>query len=413
MQDRPGPVDLQRFQPLPTYEWDPERGHMPQNELVALATLSEAVRLIARTHVAQMHRPMYPANVSLERLQEASRTNPEVFSPYTIVEKDDEGNITTTPYHVAFRQHLLSVNSKLQDAAYFTRDSALREYLMTRGQSLLNGDYESSEKLWLTTEMTDIRLVIGPYDRYKDLKFNTKYSYGGLLGTLDAEETTKHQGIVEDLDAAFKSSDLNTTKADVHQRIRYDRTEIVGGIFASMNLTAESLPCQPEWRQKYGTEIIILEPSLYHKLYDRRLPLIREEGIVVPDRRRYQSDPEYRNAYGLRYDAHEAMHAWIRRPGDEQRFGKMYSFMSEMSATVIGLYMLRKIGLTNKQLEAVLTSEIAIAIDEYKAFQYENDKSREVYLLGEAVLINNLVKDGAIQITEKGEVTWVDITRAY
>ncbi|HSX19339.1 MAG TPA: hypothetical protein VLE91_04410 [Candidatus Saccharimonadales bacterium] len=405
--------DYIQYQPAPTREHHPDHGPLPEIERVTLSTLAGAVRSIAKAYVYQTYTHPYPPNVSDDQIEKANTTNPDIFSEYTVVRRDPEGQLTAIPYHEAFGPQLNEVSEQLKDAAYYTRDPILKRYLIARARNLLDGNYEESEAIWLGSPMTKIMAVIGPYDRYKDRRHNKKYFMSGHVGTLDEAMTNEHQPFVDRVVDTYISGDFKEEPILVRPnvRIRYDITEVDGGLTAAMELTGNSYPCQLTWREKYGTEIVILEPPFFDKFHRIREPLIRD--VVDVEHRGRQSAYELRKGYAYRYDGHETMHALIRRPQDEERFQGEYTFMNEMSATVIGHAVLGRMGLNTKQLEAIFASELAIAADEYEDFQYRNKKDRKVYLDGEAVLLNSLLEAEAISINELGEFTWNDIREVY
>ena len=405
-QDRLGSTDHLQYVPAPTREYRPERGYLPDRERIALDTIGDAVRGIARTYVRQINRPFYPPNIPNSRIIEEAGQNPDIFSPYTIVILDPETNhLTTIPAHEAFSTQLLEPIELLREAGHYTQDRALKDVVQATIDALENGEYENLERTIITGPLTDIGFRISLYNRYMDTRLGLKFAYSGSVGLLDKQETEKHQPVVDMIVDTYLKSELNSLQNRIRPnvRIRYNKTEVIGGLPAEMELTADSTPCQLEWREKYGTEIIVEEPPFFDKFHRFREPLIRE--IVAVHHRRLQQYNDLREAYGYRFDTHETMHALIRRPNDESRFGNEFPFMNEMGATVIGLSTVAKIGLSPKQLEGIFLTELAIAADEYRNF-IAGKTRRESYLLGEAVLLNYLVKDGTLRINEKGEFDW-------
>lgn len=406
--------NLAHFMPAPVQDFQPRLEGLSNRERVIVEILSNAVRYVGKVYVHQQprFRQPYPHNVSSEKIRQAADTNPAIFSPYTFVDLDASGNLKTTPYHELFKSQLEPVSQYLLDAANVaTHDPDLQLYLKTRAKNLLDGNYEESEAIWLGQPNARIRLIIGPYDRYPDGRFNRKFYYGGMLDIRNEKASEHHQQIVSSLLEAWKKSDIPDAETpEPRVRIRIGTTVLTSGLPAEMKITANSLPCQREWREKYGTEIIVLEPAFISTFYARRLPLIRQ--IIHPDLRKRQSDEELLEAYGLRFDGHETPHALIRFEGDQERLGNEYLFTNEMTATVVGLALLKDLGLSKKQLEGILIAQLAVTADEYKTY-LSGDHSKDDYLDGDLIIFERLVKNGLLAIDKEGRVIWDDINAIF
>lgn len=379
---------------------------------MSLTFCAEAVREIGKAYVRQMAVPFYPRDVSRERLEQEAQINPEIFSPYTFVEGDRE-SLKTAPFHEHpdIRPHLEVASNHLHQAANVTPDPDFAAHLRLRAQSLLDGSYERSEAYWLRMREPVIDIVIGPYDRYKDQRFSVKYAYSGWTGSLDRIETERQQRIVDALLEAYLSVGITGSPFEKPMvRIRVDQTEVAAGLPAEMEMTANSLSCQMEWREKYGTKIVVLQPAFTEKFHLQKLPQVRR--IIIPSIRGHLSDNMLLATNAYLFDSHETAHALIRRPNDERRLGNEYTFISELSASVTGMALLPRVGLNNMQLEGVLAVQLATAANEFASSE-AGDKERDVYLQGDAVLLNYLLRRDAVSIDDSGRIGWKNIRETY
>ncbi len=122
---------------------------------------------------------LYPADITEEELEAAAAENPALKSLYTMVRRDDAGNLTATPYHEFFAAPMQVAAAKLRQAATLADEGGLRRYLELRADALLSGDYQPSDLAWMDMKDNTIDVVIGPIENYEDQ----------LLGAKAAAET--------------------------------------------------------------------------------------------------------------------------------------------------------------------------------------------------------------------------------
>ena len=122
---------------------------------------------------------LYPADMTVEELDAAAAENPALKDLYTMVRRDDAGNLTATPYHEFFREQMQVAAAKLRQAATLADEGGLRRYLELRAAALLSGDYQPSDLAWMDMKDNTIDVIIGPIENYEDQ----------LLGAKAAAET--------------------------------------------------------------------------------------------------------------------------------------------------------------------------------------------------------------------------------
>ncbi|MDZ7682206.1 MAG: hypothetical protein U5J63_10985 [Fodinibius sp.] len=106
---------------------------------------------------------------------------------YTLVRRDDEGNLTTVPYHEAFAEQHKRVSQKLKEAAKLAENDALKKYLNLRAQALLTDNYQPSDMAWLDMKDNMIEVVIGPIETYEDRLFGYKAAHEAFVLIKDME----------------------------------------------------------------------------------------------------------------------------------------------------------------------------------------------------------------------------------
>ena len=130
----------------------------------------------------------YPEDLTDEEFQ--AWDNPLKNSPYTLVERRQDGGLEAVWYHDAYRENVTKIADYLKAAADITIKPSVRNYLLKLADAILSDDYYESERAWL--EMTDSKmdLVLGPNETIDDELYGKKASYGAyvLLKNLDRTE---------------------------------------------------------------------------------------------------------------------------------------------------------------------------------------------------------------------------------
>ncbi|MFB3132053.1 MAG: Zn-dependent hydrolase, partial [Rhodothermales bacterium] len=111
---------------------------------------------------------LYPADMTEEELDTAAADNHALKDLYTMVRRDDAGNLTATPYHEFFSEQMQVAAAKLRQAALLADEGGLRRYLELRAEALLSGDYQPSDLAWMDMKDNTIDVVIGPIETYED-----------------------------------------------------------------------------------------------------------------------------------------------------------------------------------------------------------------------------------------------------
>lgn len=391
-------------------DWAPDhQGRVPSYEAAALEAAGQAVRYIGPIYAMQIQ-GLYDAELTDAQIQEAACRNPDVFDPYTVVVRDPvTGAVKTQPYHEYFEEPLRRVANKLREAASTTKNRDFRTYLNLRAESLTDGDYEKSEAAWLgMDEEPLVDVVIGPYDRYLDKAYKKKYGYQGWTDVLNHEKTEENMARVKRHLDVWRRIAPSYARPDPIVRLRVGETELAAGQAAdpSIRMTANNLPCQIEWRNQYGSKIVILNPALQSAFWGTVLPMLHQ---VVDERilERYSQYDFEDAAYG-RLTGHEVNHATLRRESDEERLGNLFPKVNEMGATVFGLAQLGDMNASRKEMETIFAMNCAAAAADFESFRTSG--GRADYTPGHVAIINYLLKKRCLDITEGGKFRWDDIT---
>ncbi len=121
----------------------------------------------------------YPADLTAEEFQ--AWANPDKSSPYTLVQRADDGSLRTVWYHDAYAEPIARIGEYLHRAADVTIKESVRNYLLAMIEGLRTDNYYDSYKAWLEMNDSKMDLVIGPIEAADDALFGTKASYGAYV----------------------------------------------------------------------------------------------------------------------------------------------------------------------------------------------------------------------------------------
>ena len=134
----------------------------------------------------------YPADLIAEEF--GKWDNPDKNSPYTLVQRADDGTLKTVWYHDAYADRIAQIEAYLQRAADVTIKESVRHYLLQLIEGLKTDDYYESNKAWLEMNDSKMDLVLGPIEAVDDAVYGTKASYGAYVLLKNLQRT-------EELDA--------------------------------------------------------------------------------------------------------------------------------------------------------------------------------------------------------------------
>lgn len=133
----------------------------------------------------------YPSNISLGEFNQLRNHQKE--SPYTILRRDEELNLTWTYYHDAFADSYQKTAQLLRAAAKKSPDKGFAEYLEVRAEDLLKDQYSASEHIWLELGDNPVEFVIGPLETYEDHFLGYKAAHQACLLIRDDKKSEQYE----------------------------------------------------------------------------------------------------------------------------------------------------------------------------------------------------------------------------
>lgn len=373
-------------------------------EKKVLAKLIEAARAIVPIYLEQEDSKFpgakfYPHDVTKEEIAQAASKNPDILSPYTMVEKDKNGRLTAIPFHIKFKTQLQKVARLLEEAAKITDNHEFAKRLELQADALLDGTHEISDIYWLSMKPYKIDIAIGPIERYNDKLFFTKCSYQAWVGIMDEKQTTEAVTFKNFIASARRRVLAPREKVEFLDKIqlRVDHTAIFSGLIARYMFTSSNLPNDVELMEKHGSEITIFKPSFNLKFEKEHYPIFqsvfnREFQAGFP--KEILREGSLRNSF-----LHEISHPLLRYRDVEERLKEYFPVVDEIAASVFGVKacgsLLLKDVISQKELEAIMIMFITRAFSWWRSYLKEPGVIH--YAQGFAMAINFFLENGAIK----------------
>ncbi len=387
------------------------------NEKQVLKFLVEAAKLIVPVYELQENRKnpganFYPKNVTKEEIEQASKVNPEILSPYTIVEKKD-GQLIVTPYHIKYAKLLKPVVKKLQQAAKITENSEFAKRLEKQAQALLDGSYEEANIYWMSMKPYKFNIVIGPIERYDDRLFFIKTAYQAWIGVLDSEYTGVFNRYKPIILASRRKIIMPSEKVDYYDKVqtRVDNAVIYAGRIARTLPVGINLPNDPLLMEKYGSEITVFRQLNQERVKIEILPAFNK--FFSPAFKKEFSPRELEDGCLYGVILHELAHTYLRYRNSERNLKDLFPVIDELSASVMGMKvcgpLILKDIMTTKQLESIILAYLARNF--YLVTEGKNNLARAHYISGAAIFINYLLESGAIR--SEGGISWPNFMKIF
>jgi len=388
---------------------------LSEHESETLKPLIRAARRTASLYAFQEGKDIranfYPPGVSKGDIDRAAQINPDIRSPYTIVSRSADGSLISYPIHEVFQEKIqeLDIPKLLKDAANEAtkaRDLHFAIYLRARAKALETGDFKTSEKFWLERDNEPkIDIVIGPYDTYTDGFLGIKFAWESWVGVLDESSTQNSQKFLDSFLVWWKQE----SKQEIPRvKMRIDHTVIQSGQAAKYDWTGNSLPCQPEWREEFGSKFTIFKPVLEDKLRSTRLPAYR--SIIDPNKRMGITDNLVWDASLKRIIGHEISHSLGMSHDIQSRLKQHASWVKELYCDLLALRGFAEIPELNpdprldmRERELSLALSFVEGLFEY--IDYQRQRERPEYYVARCIILNYCLKNGTVQI-ENGRLTW-------
>ena len=292
---------------------------------------------------------LYPADATKEEIEAAVAQSPDsgLLDLYTMVRRDDDGQLVAIPYNEMFAEQLAAAAAKLREAAELADDAGLRRYLELRADALESNEYQPSDLAWMDMKTNTIELVIGPIETYEDQLFGAKAAFEAFVLVKDQEWSERLARYTRLLPALQRGLPVpDAYKQEVpgaeSELNAYDAIYYAGDTNAGSKTIAINLPNDEEVQLQRGTRRLQLKNSMRAK-YDHIMVPITSSLIAEEQRALVTFDAFFANtmfhevAHGLGIKNTLDGSGTVRAALQEQA-----SALEEGKADILGLYMIKE-----------------------------------------------------------------------
>jgi len=267
---------------------------------------------------------------------------------YTLIRRDEAGDLMVVPYHEAFASELVEAAALLEEAAGLSDSEDFAQYLRLRARALVSDDYQPSDLAWLDVRDNNVELIIGAIETYEDQRYGAKAGYEAYVMVKDHEwsdRLSRYAAFLPELQRSLPvpeeyrreepgtDSDLNA----------YDMLYYAGHSNAGSKTIAVNLPNDEEVQLAKGTRRLQLKNAMQAK-FDAILVPISEVLIAEDQLGHISFDAFFGNtmfhevAHGLgikhTIDGRTTVREALREHASPHEEGK---------ADVLGLFMVREL----------------------------------------------------------------------
>lgn len=345
----------------------------------------------------------YPADMTNEEFEKIK--DPAKTSPYTILKRNEQGDIEVIPYSKAYRRQLERVDMLLDKAINICRDESMRKYLEMRRKALMSDDYLESDMIWMDMKDSRLDFVFGPIENYEDALYGYKTAFEAFVLVKDEEWSDQLKRFTQMLPELQKSlpcdpeykKEVPGTESDLNV---YDVVYYAGDCNAGSKTIAINLPNDERVQLKKGTRRLQLKNAMEAKFNTILLPIakitISPEQIENVKFDAFFSNVCYHEvAHGLGIKNVVGKSTTVRKALKEQ-----YSAWEEAKADICGLYIVKTL------VERGEIKNISVE-DAYVTFLAGLLRSvrfgvSEAHGVANMMCFNFLQKEGAFSLDEKG-----------
>jgi len=291
----------------------------------------------------------YPPDMAVEEFEAAAEAAPDggaaLRSLYTMVRRDEAGNLVAIPYSEYFSEEHALAAEKLKDAAALAEEPGLQRYLDLRSDALLTDEYQASDFAWMEMKDNGIDVVIGPIETYEDQLFGYKASHEAFILAKDREwsdRLARYAAFLPDLQRGLPvpeeyKAETPGSDADLNA---YDVVYVGGDANAGSKTIAINLPNDPEVQLQRGARRLQLKNAMRAKFDEILIPIAGT--LMAPDQQElvtfdafFENTMFHEVAHGLGIKNLLDGSGTVREAMRDQA-----STLEEGKADVLGLYMI-------------------------------------------------------------------------
>ena len=345
----------------------------------------------------------YPVDMTREEFD--AWDHPDKACLYTLIRRDEEGNLKAIPYNVVYKEKHEKAAKLIRKAAELAEYGGLKRYLEMRADALLSNEYMASDYAWMDMKANNIEFIVGPIENYEDRMFGYKAAHQAFILVKDLEWSAQLEKFNEMLPmlqagmpvpAEYKAE---TPGIDGDMNVYY-ALYYAGDCNAGTKTIAINLPNAEEIHNSVGSRKLQLKNSMKAK-FDKILIPIADMLIDDSQREHVKFDAFFENT-----TFHEVAHGMgIKNTIDgrgtvREVLREHYSAIEEAKADILGLYLVTEL----YEMGEISSGEV---MDNYVTFLagiFRSSRFGTSSAHGKANMMrfNYFEREGAFERTEDG-----------
>ncbi len=346
----------------------------------------------------------YPADITKEEFEAWEDENKNSW--YTIVKRDENGELYNFWYHEAFAEEITKAADLLEKAADLAEDDGFEKYLRLRAEAFRTDEYLASDLAWMEMQDNMIDFVVGPIESYEDQFMGYRAAHSGQLLIKDIEWSEKlayFGQFLPELQASLPVPE-EYKQEEAHANADMNVYEVIyyaGDCNAAGKNIAINLPNDPRVHAQKGSRKLQLKNAMKAK-FDKILVPISDMLIVEEQRSHISFDAFFENVM-----FHEVAHGLgVKQTinGDEtvrDALADYYSGLEEAKADITGLYLVTKL----HEMEVITGEDLQDNYVTFLAGIFRSVRFGASSAHGKANMIEfyYLMDNGAIERNEEGQ----------
>jgi len=289
---------------------------------------------------------LYPVDMSKEEFEAAYL--PGKAGQYSVIRRDEIGDLIVIPYHVAYAEELKNAADLLRRAANLAENQGFANYLKLRANAFISDEYQLSDLFWMDVKDNPIDVVIGPIETYEDHIFGYRAAFESYVLIKDlewSERLSRFAALLPELQAGLPVPDeyKQESPGTDSDHNAYDVVYYAGDCNAGAKTIAINLPNDEEVQLQKGTRRLQLKNAMQAK-FEKILDPIAEVLIDDSQLQNVTFDAFFANTM-----FHEVAHGLgikntITGKGTvRDALLELSSSMEEGKADILGLYMITEL----------------------------------------------------------------------
>lgn len=353
----------------------------------------------------------YPTDMSKSEFEAAEFDGKT--SLYTMVRRDEQGQLFSVPYNTYFAPELAVAAKLLRDAAALAESEAFATYLNMRADAFESNSYQASDMAWMDMTDNQIDVVIGPIETYEDQLYGYRAGFESYVLIKDlawSEKLDKYSQYLPMLQEELPVAEAYKAErpGSGAQLNAYDVVYYAGHSNAGSKTIAINLPNDEQVQLEKGTRRLQLKNAMRAKFDKILLPI--SEQLIVPEQRQHITF----DAFFANTMFHEVAHGLgiknlVEGEGTVREALKEHaSALEEGKADILGLYMVTQL----LELGAIEEGQLADYYTTFLAGIFRSVRFGAASAHGKANMIrfNYFAEAGAFQRNEEGQYS-VDMSR--